>query len=93
MDYQACLATFSRKFMQIWATWARPTGQDGRPYGVAPTAIFDPVSVIARRAAGPTWQSVILSKENGFPRPLRGLGMTGQAATWGRPYKNNESAM
>ena len=39
-------------------------------------------------------------QENGFPRPLRGLGMTGRAhtvrpraATWGRPYKKAESAM
>ena len=39
-------------------------------------------------------------QENGFPRPLRGLGMTGRAhtvrlraATRGRPYKNTESVM
>ena len=34
------------------------------------------LSVIVRRAAGPTRRSVFLGKRNGFPRPLRGLGMT-----------------
>ena len=71
------------------------------PYGDA-----RPLSVIARRAAGPTRRSVFPREKDGSPRPLRGLGMTGRAnarppcergqspppgGDWGIPLTENAS--
>ena len=49
------------------------------------------LSVIARRAAGPTRQSVFPREKDGFPRPLRGLGMTGRRGQAPAPTRLHHS--
>ena len=59
------------------ATFPPVGGRPGeRAHTVRPYSDAGPSSVMARRAAGPTRQSVFPSGKDGFPRPLRGLGMT-----------------